>query len=267
MLLDRLIVPLTSIAYKITKTKEKRLNYKLKLNDLSEEWLQGEMAIEMDDVWKREGLDAIGTNYFTIGAIKNGVSTRFDPNSAYYQAWLGGYIVKFSSNKDWTINDHFNLGVADQKNWLILYGDNQPFVEIEKSSVEDLGELTICGFRGRLYKGIINSDSDVGDGYITTYKKALLAGMTYYINKSNPKLRLTTENLIPEWTNKEILRPYQKIILTGYIAILQLPDNIKAVLYVNSSDYTDINNDSHQNFKWVGKNPLEELKNIKILKT
>jgi hypothetical protein len=99
MSLDTFIKPLASIAYIITKSKEKRLGYQLEFKNIPRNWLQAKVVYEMDSVWKNEGLHAIGTNYFTIGCIENGLSSRFNPDSVYYQSWLGGYLVKFSEKR------------------------------------------------------------------------------------------------------------------------------------------------------------------------
>lgn len=116
------------------------------------------MIFDMSHVWKTFGLDAIGVNYFTIGAVKNGLSTRFDAKSPYCQAWLDGYIDRFAKPHAWTLEDHFKLGVADEKNWLKLYGDQNPFVEVDLSSPKNKGKITIDGYEGTLYEGNIWSD-------------------------------------------------------------------------------------------------------------
>jgi hypothetical protein len=224
------------------------------------------MIIEMDPVWKKEGLDVIGTNYFTIGAINNGISTRYDPTSPYYQAWLGGYVVKFNQKRKWSISDHSKLAEADQKNWLILYGNKNPRIKVDYDNLKDLGEIVIGGFNGQLYEASIYSDSDVGKGKIKFYDKLQIAALAFYMNKNNPKLHLTYRNLVPVWTNKNILESYQYILLKGYCAVLDISESVKAVLYINVANYKDKNGKVHDNFKKQDKELLELIKNIGIKK-
>lgn len=266
MLIDNLIIPFATVAYLVSKFKEKRLNYQLNFTKLPNSWLQTKMVIEMDQVWKREGLDAIGTNYFTFGSLEEGISSRFNPKSSYYQSWLGGYLVRFNTQKMWTINDHFKLTQADQKNWLKLYGASNPKVDIDYKSVENLGEIKVSGFNGQLYKGDIYSSSDVGKGDINFYRKLQIAGLAFYMNRINPKLKLCYSNLVSVWTDENILDSYQYIQLRGYIVILNISDSVKGVLYVNAANYKDRNGKEYDNFKKLDNEMLDLIKSIEIQK-
>lgn len=220
----------------------------------------------MSPVWKKFGLDAVGINYLTVGSLINNLSSRFDTSSPYYQAWLGGYTVKFTNSREWKLEDHFKLGVADQKNWLHLYGVKNPTVEVDSGSVADLGEVNISGYNGRLYKGIIKSNTDVGNNYNNIHLSAIWAGGAYFYKEYDPDLVLSYKNFIPRWTDNELLSPYQVIDLEGYIAILALTERTKAILYVNGARFTDKNGKVTDNFKMLYRSLLEDLKGFKIVK-
>src|SRR5207244_3147107 len=99
-----------------------------------------------------------------------------------------GYTVQFPNPREWTINDHYKLCVADQKNWLRTFGDKSPFVEIDYKSIKDLGKLKVSGYSGRLYEGAIWSDTDVGSGNNRFLSQFIGAYEAYHYTKDNPNL-------------------------------------------------------------------------------
>ncbi len=258
------VKPFAAIAYAIAKNKQKRLGYTVEFTALPEQWLQAKAIYPMDQVWKREGLDAVGTNYFTIGDIENGLSSRFDPLSPYYQAWLGCYIVQFNKKRSWEINDHFRLGEADQKNWLRIYGDTNPRVDVDWDHVETLDPIQISGFASSLYRGNIFSDTDVGDSKISLYNKLQLAGLAEFFNKTNPTLRVTAANLLPKWQSDSPIGSYQNIQLRGYVAILDITDSVKAVAYANAAVIKTKDGQTHDHFQTLDSELLQCLRNIQI---
>jgi hypothetical protein len=93
------------------------IGYKLRFGDLPDEWLNGYMLADMTKTWHAYGLPIKGLNYFTLGTIKDGLSTRYMPNKPLYQAWLGGYIFTSEKPLDWNPQDYLKLCEADQKKW------------------------------------------------------------------------------------------------------------------------------------------------------
>lgn len=258
-MLEALVSPIARFHYGLTKKREKELGFTIVFHDLSPHWINALMIFDMSDVWKRFGLNAVGVNYFTIGAVKKGLSTRFDATSPYYQAWLGGYIVRFAKPHAWTLEDHFQLGVADQKNWLKLYGDPKPFVEVDLASPKNRGNLTISGYKGTLYEGNIWSDTDVGNGKSYLPLPLLMSGGAHHFNENNPNLNVTYRNFVPIWKgDSEPLASYQKILLKGYIALVPLNANTTVMLYANSCEFTDRQRKKHDYFKTI-KNELRTL--------
>lgn len=262
-MIDIITKPIAWLYYQKNRLLEHQLGYRLLL-PIDKNWVQSMMIADMTQIWKKHGLDARGTNYFTVGALKNGLSTRFDYNSTYYQAWLGGYIVQFSESKEWTIEDHYILAVADQINWLLLYGDRNPLVKVDKKSVEEPIQIKISNYSGTFHKGSIWSNSDVGSTKLSLWSLIQLGVMTNIFNIINPALQLIYKNFIPKTNNN--LEPYQKIYLSGYIIILDLDEKTKAVLYANGATYKDRNGKSHDMYNKIDGELLSLIKAIKIYK-
>ncbi len=258
-----MISPLARAYYWWVKRRERQIGYRLMLHAPASHWIPATMIFDMTPVWKRFGLNAKGVNYLTVGAVKNGLSARYDAASRYYQAWLGGYIVRFTNPKAWTLENHFALGVADQKNWLELYGVRTPFVEVQKGSVRNRGPITVSGYKGTLYEGNIWSNTDVGDARPWSLSP-MMAGMAKIFEIDNPKLKLSRSNFIPQWTNTQPLASFQNILLKGYIAIIPLTPNTTALLYINSCKLS-YNKSKQVDYFDLNRTTLEaHLKNISI---
>lgn len=266
MLLNVLVIPFAFLYYLWVKKREKALGYRLELHANADTWVNGEMLFDMTSVWKRFGQDAIGVNYFTIGKVENGVSSRFNPQSDYFQAWLGGYIVTFTNPKKWNVNDHFNLGISDQKNWLSLYGDPNPYIEFELDKIQELGKININNYHGMLYKGGGWSNTDVGNGRKAIPFYFVMAAFSRVFKQSNPDLQLNTNNLIPQWKKDFVLKPYQKVRADGYIAIIEITEKTKVILYVNGVNFIDSDGKKHDTFTKLHDRFLKDLQKIKIVK-
>lgn len=265
MLIDLITRIPAFIYYRLVKSFEKKLSYKVELNNLNPNWINGVVRFDMTPIWRKHGIDARGINYYTIGKVKNGLSSRFDPNSAYYQAWLGCYIVQFDHDRDWDVTDHFSLGEADQKYWLKLYGDTSPMADIPQKTFKALGNIQISDFSGRLYEGGCSSHSDVGSGNKSITLKFLMSACANIFNFSDKSLNLKGRDFIPKWTNDNKTDSYKKIYLKGYFAILKLNQKTRAVLYVNSSIYENQNGDRIDYFSKIKKELKEALLATKII--
>lgn len=249
--------------------REKQVGYTLQFPDLSPNWIPKVMLVDMSFTWKKHGLDAIGCNYFSIGKITDGISERYDPNSDYYQAWVGGYLAKFKKTTDWDINKHFKLAKADQTQWLCTFGCPNPDVRLDIEHKQDLGSTTIGGYPALLFQGGIWSNSDVGDrkgNLLARTKKHFFASI---YNEQQPNLNLINSELVPVWQKhpaKEKVDPYALIRLEGYIAIVDISPSVKAVLYGNGAIYTDKHGKEHNTYEAIKDELLQIIKNIQILK-
>lgn len=261
MFLNTLTKPFSYIYYFLTKRLEKKLGYKLVLPK-DKNWIDGTMIYDMTPVWKKHGINAGGINYFTIGVIKDNISTRYNYLSPYYQAWLGGYLVRFSEDREWNADDHFNLGSADQKNWLEMYGDHNPYVKLGKTKF--IKNIQLGKYKGKLYEGSGLSDTDVGGEKKSLILPILLSGFANILTISNPKLQLNYKNFIPNIKNNQ-LEHFQKISLKGYVLIVELKNRIKAVFYVNGSIFRDNFGKKYDYFENLKEKLLHLITQINIL--
>ncbi|HNY23068.1 MAG TPA: hypothetical protein PKO22_13060 [Treponemataceae bacterium] len=129
-------------------------------------------SVQMRDAWNAyAGLDLEGSNtYFLPNATGTSKSSaRFDPESKYFQAWIGVYAVPESSDPrygiDGTVIDAdqiVKLAIADQKAWLAAYGAESPTVRaLGTPTVEP---VTVAGKAGWKITVSLESNVDVGDG-------------------------------------------------------------------------------------------------------
>ena len=261
-----LVKMVAGIKYRQILGVEKKLGYKIKLNPKGERWIEGNIIFDMTSVWKKSQIEATGVNYFTIGKVSRGKSLRFDWKSNLYQAWLGGYTVKFSKGREWSIEDHFRLGEADQKNWLQMYGVKDPVVRINFTKSVNLGEIKIGKYQGQLYQGEIASNSDVGNKTNSGYLKTMMAGGAELFKKSHPGLQIRASDMIPNWGIDSHLDPYQVINLAGLVVILEIDKETKAILYANGCSFTDRMGQTHDTFTKMKDELLKDLKRIEIVK-
>jgi hypothetical protein len=238
MLRDKLTLIPSYLYYLWVKYQEKKIGYRLVLPEFTSHWINGTFIFDMNPVWKKYGQPAVGVNYFTIGGVKNGQSSRYDPQSDYYQSWLGGYIVKFPYARDWTIPEHYQLAEADQKGWLVTMGDTLPLMSTDKKSICLMGKVNICGFPAKIVQAAGWSHSDLGSGPQNLTLKFLMSGMAHIFNFSNSELALTGSDMLPVWSEKYKIKSYEKLYLTGYFFIVDITPQIKAIFYGNGTQKT-----------------------------
>ncbi|MEK6917749.1 MAG: hypothetical protein AABW51_02270 [Nanoarchaeota archaeon] len=215
---------------------ERELGYKLKFEKIPKTWINGLMTFDMERSWRKQGIEAKGVNYFTVGSLIGDLSSRFIRDKRQYQSWLGAYLVKFKDSRKFTLQDHYDLAVADQKNWLGDFGDPNPFYEMPEENTGKVQNIMIGNYSGKLYEFLGGlSHSDVGNKNSNMRNKILMALMASMFNRYNSKLSLNYSNFIP----KHPFSNYETVTLKGYIAIVDLDNNTKVVLYGNG---TIINN-------------------------
>jgi len=226
-----------SIYTKDMRHLEKKIGYRVIFSKIPEAWINGMMTLDMEESWAKHGIKACGVNYWTLGHLtKDGVSSGLVRGDEHYQSWLGAYLVKFKEDREFTIQDHFNLAVADQKNWLEDFGDPQPFIEMPAKDITHTEPISISGYSGTLYEfGGGPSHSAVGSKANTIRNKILMALTGAMFDKYNKKLHLSGKNFIP----KDIPTNYETVMLTGYIAVVELEKNVKVVLYGNGAALLD----------------------------
>lgn len=242
------------------KKIESKIGFKIKFRKLPSRFINGWAAWNMTRIWKKSGLDIEkGANYFTIGRVDDGRSLRFDKNAPEYQSWLGGYTVKLtSSTQTWTVEDHFKLAIADQNNWLKLYGDPNPKTNIDNWTFSLAGEIKIGQYLGKLYEGGCNTHSDVGAGCNKLKTRIACSVLAMLFNFSNKNLELKGSALKPKIKTNS----YEPLKLHGYIAIFNISKSINVVLYGNGVIVQDKNIDT---FLTLKNSILEMMKHCDIV--
>ncbi len=211
---------------------ERRIGYRLEFSHIPDTWVDGQMIFDMSPVWAKHQIKAVGINYFTVGKLVNGISSRFLRHEKQYQSWFGAYLVKFDNAKKFTLQDHFDLAIADQKNWLGIFGDLNPFIEMPETQAVNATTIKLGDLESTLYEFLGGpSHSDVGAKSNNLNAKFNMRMMAEVMNLSNPKLKLTGQNFLPH--DKSV--NYETVTLKGYVAIIELEENTKVVLYGNAS--------------------------------
>jgi hypothetical protein len=207
---------------------EKEIGHKLIFRHIPEDFINGWVAWDETDTWQKFGIDLeVGVNYWTMGKIIGGASSRFDRNDPEYQSWLGGYLVKLVSKQDWSVQDHFKLAIADQNSWLRSYGDPKPKTSIEGWKFVPVDVIQSGKYSGTLYEAGCTTDSDVGEGYKKIRPRLESLVIAALFNFSNPSLHLKGRMIRPIRS----INPYEVLKLRGYLAIFDVEERVKVVLY------------------------------------
>jgi len=243
------------------KQAESEIGYKLVFTEIPDLWIDGIMGCEMTRTWQKFGLKiSKGANYFTVGRVENGVSSRFVSEKPQYQSWLGGYTAKLKEGQTWNLHDHFNLAVADQEGWLRRYGDPHSFCEMTEQGSKKIGSIKLGQYSGTLYEGGCLTHSDVGDGFNRIWLKLSAVVMSYVFNAYNPSLNLFGKMLRPQNKGKS----YETLRLKGYIAIFDVDKNVKVVLYGNGVTAGD--GVGAETFELIKNDILHAFDNCKIVR-
>jgi len=229
-MLQKLIQKYYSYGFKRT---EKITGVSIKFHHIPHRFINGWVTRDMTPTWKKFGLDIVsGANYFTMGHMVGGDSSRFNPESPEYQAWLGAYAVRLAHPQKWNIRDHFNLAVADQNSWLGLYGDKHPLTTTKGWEPEHFGKINLGRWIGDLYEFGCTTHSDVGPSTHSSIKVFFASLIMVSLYKlSNPKLKIPIKALQPLARNPK----FEKLRLKGYIAVFDIKENVKVVFYGNGA--------------------------------
>jgi len=206
---------------------QKKLGYKLEFDHLPPDWINGYAMVDMTLIWHTYGLPLSGLNYFTVGALKDGMTSRYAEESDLYQAWLGGYIFKSKKPLHWHSDGYLKLAEADQKGWLHRFGDAKPEMDFGKlTKVED---MTVSGKKAALYSWAGVTRSDVGTSSHALLTRVMMDGMADMMNTLTPGLTLNGENFIPDQAERAA---FEELLISGYMILVNIDSKRKAVLYV-----------------------------------
>ena len=254
-----------SLYTKDMRRLEKKIGYRVIFSKIPKTWINGVVTCSMEKSWAKHGIKAQGVNYWTLGSLdKDGVSSGLVRNDKQYQSWLGAYLVKFKEDREFTLQDHFDLAVADQKNWLEDFGDPEPFIEMPVKGVTNSEPIMIGEYLAMLYQFQGGpSHTDVGKNVNNLHNRILMALASAMFDKSNKKLKIKKSNLIP----KNIPTNYETVMLTGYIAIVELSKNIRVVLYGNGAVLLDDRGEEQQNYtSFLKEDILNAFRAVEIVK-
>jgi len=141
--------------------------------NLADAWYPSPFSIDMSDYWKEAGIPFGGMNYYllTTPAAGNSWSERFNPDSKYFQAWVGVYTVSDSNGVVYGIQSGeldaqaiVLLAVADQTHWLEEFaGITSPIVKVDDTVPLTKEATTIDGSPGWKVTCRLKTQSDTGD--------------------------------------------------------------------------------------------------------
>jgi len=120
------------------------------------------MKNQMNDIW--EPIKANGVNYYMFAKPQTWFRTyseRSNPISPYYQAWVGGYVIKARDGSLPTDLESlaWQVTALDQRSWLSAMGDPNPIAD--SSPATRAGSITIDGRNLPLWHGTMRSHSDL----------------------------------------------------------------------------------------------------------
>ena len=237
---------------------ERGIGYKFVFHNIPSFYINGWVSCDMTKTWRH--LNVVkGANYFTMGKLIKGESSRFERGTVEYQSWFGAYTLKLKSKGNWTTKDHFNLAIADQNNWLKWYGDEKPATSVKGWNPIEISKVRMGGYSGSLYEFGCDTFSDVGRANNTIKLWLASAWMAAWFNLSNSHLRITGRELRPRASKIN----YEKLKLKGYIAIFDLPENVKVVVYANGF----VDEQKHiDTFNSIRYNLLKAIESCEIVK-
>lgn len=206
---------------------QKKLGYHLTFHNLPEDWVKGYALVDMTLTWHSYGLPLTGLNYFTVGAIKSGMTTRYQEENDLYQAWLGGYVFKSKRPLHWHSNGYLRLAEADQKGWLRRFGARSPQMDFGK--LTKLQDMTILDKKATLFSWTGVTRSDVGASSHSLLTRVMMDGMAHMMNTLTPGLHLKGKNFIPDQAERE---PFEELLISGYTILVNIDSKRKAVMYV-----------------------------------
>ncbi len=232
------------------------------------DFLHGYESSVMSDYWHNDNLGVCGNNYWTLGKPESaGSSSRFSPNSRMYQAWLGAYTCLPDHENAGLIKDGMpdmglvkRLAEIDQRTWLHLYGDPEPFAELAKHSL--VGNMRIDSRPGWVYYGEIASHSDVGfsgPAHSEPYKIARRMRLDAEVNPGEDFF--APSPALWEGT----VSPYHNILLKGFFAIVPVEHTVVCV-YINGAEFMDSSGRHHDTWRSLAKDAMDIIESVKIEK-
>jgi hypothetical protein len=197
-------------------------------------------ATYMTPYWSNAEFQARGVNYWTVGWPSKGMdsSSRFDPDSKFYQAWAGVYVARSDSfvhignSRSLPIQEIGQLAELDQKAWLASYGDPNPKAKVIQWTPSK--ETSVDGRRAFVFYGEISSHSDVSE-IGTKYSESMARSFrALQLDGSASKSFFTPKPRA--WEGK--VSRFHELLLRGYFVIVPITDKGTVVcIYANGARF------------------------------
>lgn len=229
-------------------------------------FLSGNEQSLMTKYWQGAGIPIRGTNYWTFGPpTQCGASSRFDPESKFYQAWFGSYVhcgtdgMQFGMNgNEPDINVLKRLSEVDQTLWLKGYGDPAPVARLDTFEPRD--KIRVDNHVAWVYYGEIASHSDVGfhgKGYEGAYGIARKMRL-----KSDAKVGRDIFVPKPELCKGKV-EPHHNVLLKGLFTVVPLGAATLSV-YINGAEFADNKGAVHDTWRLLEGDALDIIRDVKI---
>lgn len=226
----------------------------------------------MSGYWQAGGVPIQGVNYWTMGIPTDCVSSsRFDPDSRMYQAWLGAYtLVPLDEKcqrppgiKNGSPDMKFfgRIAAIDQNVWLKLYGVEFPYASLEKWELKE--KTNIGGNDAWVYYGEMISLSDVGEEGAYGYAH-LAARRLRFVPDSEIGISPEEKFFVPDaalWKDK--VDPHHRLLLKGLFAVVPYGRGV-ACAYMNGAEFEDKSGKSHDTWPLLKDDAEAALRSVKL---
>jgi hypothetical protein len=187
--------------------------------------------MDMGAYWNEAGIPFGGMNYFLLPmpAGGNAWSERFNPESRYFQAWIGIYTVPDSSGAIYGLQDGkldenatAKLGIVDQTHWLMEFGQiPSPIVQLDDAYPVTKEAATVDGCEGWKVTCRLTTPADTGNDNMQAGMPPLL--------------------VVPKSAWETRIASYQPISLDVCLYVWHSAENGELnVIYYNSTRFTDL---------------------------
>ncbi len=188
-------------------------------------------SIDMEAYWNEAGIPFGGMNYFLLPmpAGGNAWSERFNPDSKYFQAWIGIYTVSDSNRATYGLQDGeldenaiAKLGIVDQTHWLMEFSQiPSPIVKLDDAYPITKEGATIDGCDGWKVTCRLTTPADTGIDNMQAGMPPLL--------------------VVPKSAWETRIASYQPISLDVCLYVWHSAENGELnVIYYNSARFTDL---------------------------
>ena len=230
------------------------------------QFFSGYESSDMSKKWQNEGIPIRGNNYWTCGPPTDiGSSSRFDPTSKMYQAWLGVYTHTGTDGNQFGLRDGEPdiellklLAEADQEIWLKAYGDDNPVARL--TSFEKRGKMKVDGNDAWLYYGEIDSHSDVGfhgKGYEGAY--GVVRNRRLVSDKPvDEEFFVPNPNLWDSYVSA-----HHSVNLKGFFTVVPVGNSV-ACGYLNGAEYEDNNGRHFDTWQSLERDAIDMIRAVKI---